>query len=92
MTKTEAWIEKNQKVLLGVIGAVAVCVSGYFAYQQYIQAPNEAEALNEMYQAQNFWSQALTAPAKDLLYHLSLHGRGGNFDLSDISEMYSGMY
>ena len=71
-SRTEAWIEKNQKALLGLIGVVAVCVLGYFAYQQYIQAPKEAEAMNEMFQAQNYWEQALTDPAKDSLYNLSL--------------------
>ncbi len=89
-SRTEAWIEKNQKALLGLIGVVAVCVLGYFAYQQYIQAPKEAEAMNEMFQAQNYWEQALTDPAKDSLYNLSLQGGGGKFGFIDIIDKYSG--
>ena len=44
-SKTEAWIEKNQKGILGFIIVVAVCVLGYFAYDQYIKGPKETEAI-----------------------------------------------
>jgi tetratricopeptide (TPR) repeat protein len=87
-SRTEAWVEKNQKAVLGVIGVIAVCVLGYFAYQQYIQKPKETEAMNEMFQAQNYWEQALTAPAKDSLYNLSLQGGEGKFGFLDIIENY----
>lgn len=89
-SRTEAWVEKNQKAILGVIGVVAVCVLGYFAYQQYIQGPKETEAMNEMFQAQEYWEQALTAPAKDSLYNLSLQGGNGKFGFIDIIDNYSG--
>lgn len=89
-SKTEAWVEKNQKVLIGVIAAVAVIVLGYFAYHQYIQKPKETEAMNEMFQAQNYWEQALTAPAKDSLFNLSLQGGGGKFGFLDIIDNYGG--
>ncbi|MBB6680981.1 tetratricopeptide repeat protein [Aequorivita sp. 609] len=89
-SKTEAWIEKNQKGILGFIIVVAVCVLGYFAYDQYIKAPKEAEAMNELFQAQNYWEQALTAPAKDSLYNLSLQGGEGKYGFIDIIENYSG--
>ena len=89
-SKTEAWVEKNQKALIGVIGLVAVCVLGYFAYHQYIQKPKEAEAMNEMFQAQNYWEEALTAPAKDSLYNLSLQGGEGKYGFLDIIDNYGG--
>lgn len=89
-SKTEAWIEKNQKGILGFIIVVAVCVLGYFAYDQYVKSPKEAEAMNELFQAQNYWEQALTAPAKDSLYNLSLQGGEGKYGFIDIIENYSG--
>ncbi len=89
-SKTEAWVEKNQKGILAGIIVVAVCVLGYFAYDQYIKAPKEAEAMNELFQAQNYWEQALTAPAKDSLYNLSLQGGDGKYGFIDIIENYSG--
>src|SRR5690554_3003084 len=89
-SKTEAWIEKNQKAILGVIVAVAVIVLGYFVYQNYIQAPKETEAMNEMFQAQYYWEQALTAPEKDSLYELSLQGGEGKYGFIDIIDNYRG--
>ncbi len=87
-SRTEAWVEKNQKGIIGAIAVVAVCVLGYFVYSQYIQKPKEAEAMNEMFQAQNYWEQALTAPAKDSLFNLSLHGGEGKFGFLDIIDNY----
>ena len=89
-SKTEAWVEKNQKYILMVILAVAVCVLGYLGYQQFIQEPKESEAMNEMFQAQQYFEQALTAPAKDSLYMLSLEGGEGKYGFLDIIENYSG--
>ncbi len=89
-SKTEAWVEKNQKAIIGVIAVVAVCVLGYFAYHQYVQKPKEIRAMNEMFQAQNYWEQALTAPAKDSLYNLSLQGGDGKFGFLDIIDNYGG--
>ncbi len=89
-SRTEAWVEKNQKVILGVIGVVAICVLGYFLYQKFIQEPKETEAMNEMFQAQNYWEQALTAPAKDSLYNLSLQGGEGKYGFIDVIDNYSG--
>ncbi|WP_347374442.1 tetratricopeptide repeat protein [Aequorivita sp. Q41] len=89
-SRTEAWVEKNQKAILGFIIVVAVAVLGYFAYHQYIKTPKEAEAMNEMFQAQNYWEQALTATAKDSLYNLSLQGGEGKYGFIDIIDNYSG--
>lgn len=89
-SRTEAWVEKNQKAILAFIVVVAVGVLGYFAYDQYIKGPKETEAMNEMFQAQSYWEQALTAPAKDSLYNLSLQGGEGKYGFIDIIENYSG--
>jgi TolA-binding protein len=88
-SRTEAWVEKNQKAILAFIIAVAGGVLGYFAYHQYIKGPKEAEAMNEMFQAQSYWEQALTSPAKDSLYNLSLQGGDGKYGFIDIIENYS---
>ncbi len=89
-SKTEAWVEKNQKYILGVVGTIVVCVMGYFGYQQWIQSPKEIEAKNEMFQAQEYYELALTAPAKDSLYNLSLNGGEGKYGFLDIIDNYGG--
>ena len=87
-SRTEAWVEKNQKYILIAIVAVAICVLGYLGYQHFIQEPKESEAMNEMYQAQQYFELALTAPAKDSLYNLSLNGGEGKYGFLDIIENY----
>ncbi len=89
-SKTEAWVEKNQKVILGFVGIVAICVLGYLAYKQFIQEPKEIEAVNEMYQAQTYYEQALTAEVKDSLFNLALNGGAdGKYGFIDIADKYS---
>ena len=63
--KTEAWVAKNQKYIFIIIGAAALVVLGYLGYQQFIQEPNETEAANEMFKAQQYFEAALTAPAAE---------------------------
>jgi tetratricopeptide (TPR) repeat protein len=89
-SKTEAWVEKNQKAILGVVGAIAICVLGYLAYQQFVQNPKEAEAMNEMFQAQSYYEQALNSPAKDSLFTLAVNGGEGKYGFDEIIENYSG--
>jgi tetratricopeptide (TPR) repeat protein len=89
-SKTEAWVEKNQKYILSVIGVVAICVLGYLAFQEFIQKPKEIEAANEMYQAQTYFEEALTATAKDSLFTLSLNGGEGKYGFLDIIDKFGG--
>lgn len=87
-SRTEAWVEKNQKVILGIVGVVAICVLGYLAFDQFIQKPKEAEASNEIFQAQKYYEQALTAEASDSLYVRSLNGGEGKLGMLDIISEY----
>jgi tetratricopeptide (TPR) repeat protein len=89
-SKTEAWVEKNQKVILSVVGIIAIFVLGYLGYQQFIQNPKESEATSEMYQAQRYFEQALTAPVKDSLFNLALSGGEGKYGFLDIIDNYGG--
>ena len=40
-SKTEAWVQKNQNYILGVIGVIAVGVLAYLGYHQFIQNPKD---------------------------------------------------
>jgi len=48
-SRTEACVAKNQKYILGFIGAVVLIVLGYLGYDQFIVKPTEVEASNEMF-------------------------------------------
>ncbi|NAY90480.1 tetratricopeptide repeat protein [Muricauda sp. JGD-17] len=90
-SKTEAWVQKNQNYILGIIGAVAVGVLAYLAYHQFIQKPKEASAANELFYPQQYFDQALAnETAKDSLFTLALNGAEGKFGFLDIIEEYKG--
>jgi len=90
-SRTEAWVAKNQNYILGIIGVIAVGVLGYLAYNQFVQAPKESNAANEMYYPQQYFDQALnTESAKDSLYNLALNGGEGKYGFLDIIDEYPG--
>jgi tetratricopeptide (TPR) repeat protein len=88
--KTEAWVEKNQKVLIGVIAAFTVIAVGYFAYNKFIAEPKEDDATNEMFTAQQNFQKATEGVKSDSLYTLSLNGSEGKYGFIKIAEEYSG--
>jgi tetratricopeptide (TPR) repeat protein len=89
--KTEEWVEKNQKVILIAVGAIAITVLAYLGFVNVIQEPKEKEAMSEMYQAQEYFDQALTTSvANDSLYNLALNGGNSKYGFLDIIENYGG--
>lgn len=90
-SRSEAWVAKNQNIILGIIGVIAVGVLGYLAYNQFVQAPKEESAANEMYYPQQYFDQAVNSPTqKDSLFTLALEGAEGKYGFLEIIEEYSG--
>ena len=89
-SKTEAFVEKNQKYIFVIIGLVAVVVLGYLGYTEFIAKPKQANAMNDMFQAQKYFDQAVNGVEKDSLFTLSLNGGEGKFGMLDIIDEYGG--
>ncbi len=89
-SKTEAFVEKNQKYIFIIIGVVALVVLGSLGYKEYIAKPKQTAAMNDMFQAQKYFNDAVNGTAKDSLYNLALTGGEGKFGMLDIIEEYSG--
>ena len=90
-SRSEEWFRKNQKIILGLIIAIAVVGIGSFAYNEFIITPKEREAANELYYPQSYFEQS-TQPgvAKDSLLGLALNGAQGKYGFIDIIDNYSG--
>jgi len=89
--KTEEWVAKNQKVIFGVVIAVAVLAVGYLFYDKFVVAPKQEEAANDMFQAEKYFGEALNAPAaNDSLFNLALKGGEGKPGLLDIIKNHDG--
>lgn len=89
-SKTEDFVAKNQKFIIGAISAIALLIVGYLVYQKFVAAPKQEEAASEMFQAQQYFQQATDGVASDSLYKLSLKGAEGKFGFVDIADKYSG--
>lgn len=87
---TENWIAKNQKYILGFVGVVALATIGYLLYGKFVNEPKEDEAANEMFQAQQYYQEAVDGVASDSLFNLSLKGGEGKYGFLDIADKYSG--
>lgn len=55
--KTEQFIEKNQKIILIVVGLIVVVVLGFFGFKRFYIAPRETEAQGQMFMAQKYFEQ-----------------------------------
>ena len=88
--KIESWIQKNQKLLMGVIGGLILVVGAFFAYNKFVTEPNQEKAVNEMYQSQQYFQQAVNGTASDSLYNLALNGGEGKMGFLKIVEHYKG--
>ncbi|NND16084.1 MAG: tetratricopeptide repeat protein [Eudoraea sp.] len=90
-SKSEQWVARNQKYILGVIGVVAVCVVGYLAYNQFVKEPLNENASAELYYPQQYFNQAVNSTTeKDSLFRLALEGADGKYGLLDVIEEYKG--
>lgn len=89
-SRTEDFVAKNQKVIIGIVAAIALVTVGYLGYQKFIATPNEEEAANEMFLAQQNFQKATDGVASDSLYKLSLNGSEGKFGFIKIADEYSG--
>ncbi len=57
LSKTELFIEKNQKLLFTILGVIALLILGYFGYQRFVLLPKEKEAQSQMFMAERYFEQ-----------------------------------
>lgn len=81
LSKTEQYIEDNQKSLTIIVLAIIIIVGGYLAYQKFYVKPLEEEALKEMFVAEQYF-------AKDS-FNLAINGDGNYPGFLDIANDYS---
>ena len=76
LTKTEQFLESNQKLISIVIGAIVVVAVGYLALNKFYIEPRTTNAQDQMFMAQNYFE-------KDS-FNLALNGDGNNLGFLDI--------
>lgn len=81
LSKSEQFIENNQKLILNILIALVVIAGGYYAINKLHLQPKEIEAQNSIFHAQEYF-------AKDS-FQLALDGDGAKLGFLDIIEEYS---
>ena len=80
LTKTERFIEENQKMLTYIVLGIVVIIAGYLGYHRFILGPTEVEAQSQMFVAEQYFE-------KDS-FNLALYGDGNYFGFLDIIDEY----
>lgn len=79
LTKTEQFLEQNKKIVIAVIGGLAVVVSAFFLYRYYVSNQN-TQAQIDMFQAVYYYEADSIQKA--------LQGDGNNYGFLDIIDNY----
>jgi len=80
LSRTEQYIEENQKSLSIIILAIVVVVGGYLGYRKFYLEPTNREAQSAMYVSEQYFE-------KDS-FKLALNGDGANYGFLDIIDEY----
>ncbi|NCB07598.1 MAG: tetratricopeptide repeat protein [Bacteroidia bacterium] len=80
LTRTEQFIEDNQKIITYAIGAVVLVVAGYLGFNKFFLQPREDEAKSQMFMAESYFE-------KDS-FNLAINGDGNYLGFLDIIDDY----
>ncbi len=80
LTKTEQFIEDNQKIISYVVGGVILVVAIFLGFKKFYLQPKEDEALSQMFMAENYFE-------KDS-FNLAINGDGNYLGFLDIIDDY----
>lgn len=80
LSKTEQYIEDNQKSLTIIVAAIIVIVGGYLVFQKFYVAPMEKEATAQMFVAEQYFERDS--------FNLALNGDGVELGFLDIIDEY----
>ena len=76
--KSEAFFEKNKKIIAGVIIAVIVVVAGYLCYNQFIGGPRQDKASTALAMGQEYFNADQ--------FDKALNGDGANYQGRQLSQ------
>lgn len=81
LSRTEYFIEKNQKIITTITVVVAILVLAFLGYKKYIVQPKVKEAQEVIFPAQQYFERDS--------FNLALNGDGNNLGFLDIIDDYS---
>lgn len=83
LSRSETFIEKNKKAIIGAIAAIVIIVAGVIIYKNYIKEPKEKAANEAIFKGQNYFQAQQ--------YELALNGDSIDFiGFAKAAKEYSG--
>ena len=94
--KANTFFQRNQKIILGIVGAIVVIVGGWFVYKNLIMGPKEEKAMAQMWMAQVQFEQdsfqmALDNPGGGYSGFLSIISDYKGTKAANLSNYYAGV-
>lgn len=80
LTKTERFIEENQKPITYAVGAIILVVIAYLGFTRFYLHPREDEAQSQMFMAENYFERDS--------FNLAINGDGNYLGFLDIIDDY----
>ncbi len=80
LTRTEQFIEDNQKIISYIVGGIILVVIGYLGFNRFYLHPKEDEAVSQMFMAEDYFE-------KDS-FNLAINGDGNYLGFLDIIDDY----
>ena len=90
------FLEDNQKLILGVVGAAILIGLGIFLYRQFVVEPRQAEASEQLWRAQQQFDRdsfalALNNPAPGYSGFLEIAEQYGSTPAGNLANYYAGV-
>ena len=96
ISKSEAFIEKNKKVLFIVLAIIIVFIAGVFCYKAYIEKPREAKASTLIAKGQDYFAsgdfdKALNGDNMGWIGFTRLAKEYSSTDAGNLANLYAGI-
>ncbi len=94
--QANTFFEKNQKMIVGIVGGLVLIVGGWFVYSNLIMQPKEEKAMNQMWKAQFQFEQdsfqmALENPGGGYSGFLAIIKDFGGTKAANLANYYAGI-
>jgi tetratricopeptide (TPR) repeat protein len=80
LTKTEHFIEDNQKTITYIVGAIVLITVAYLGFSKFYMQPRNKEAQSQMFMAENYFERDS--------FNLAINGDGNYLGFLDIIDDY----
>lgn len=96
LNKSEAFVVKNKKALIGTVVAIILIIGGFLLYKHFVSGPREEKASTllakgQEYFATNNYEKALNGDGAGYIGFIKLMNEYSGTDAANLAKLYSGL-